>query len=109
MYIKFHLFMYVFSAFVDIWAMCEGRFHFGGLRYKGNNTRKVAYCSNTNSVMELESEWIKHRKSSSYTAHVVRSSTSCMPWSCRILMGEEYFEFLYFGALLSYTFFTLFG
>ncbi|XLU51736.1 hypothetical protein S245_046550, partial [Arachis hypogaea] len=71
-----------------IWAMCEGRFHFGSLRYKGNNT------SNTNSVMELESEWIKHRKSSSYTAHVVRSSTSCMPWSCRIPMGEEYFEFL---------------
>ncbi|RYR48519.1 hypothetical protein Ahy_A07g034542 [Arachis hypogaea] len=64
--------------------MCEGRFHFGSLRYKGNNTSKVAYCSNTNSVLELESEWIKHRKLSSYTAHVVRSSTSCMPWSCRI-------------------------
>lgn len=74
--------------------MCEGRYSFGSLIYNWQNTSKKDYCRSITSVMELQSDWIKHRKSSSYTAHMIRSATSFMPWSCRIPIGEGYYEFL---------------
>ncbi|KAJ0095291.1 hypothetical protein Patl1_16923 [Pistacia atlantica] len=37
--------------------------------------------------MEYESDWTKHRKSSAFTAQVIRSATSFMPWSCKMPIG----------------------
>lgn len=81
-------------AYPDIWAMCEGKYNFGSLRYNWQKTSKRDNCRSITSVMEFESDWIKHRNSSSYAAHVIRSATSFMPWSCRIPIGEGYHEFL---------------
>ncbi|KAH1050545.1 hypothetical protein AAZX31_08G100700 [Glycine max] len=81
-------------AYSDTWAMCEGKYNSGSLKYKLQKASKRDYCRTITSVMEFESDWIKHRKSSSYTAHVIRSATSFMPWSCRIPIGDGYHEFL---------------
>ncbi|KAK7368442.1 hypothetical protein VNO80_10468 [Phaseolus coccineus] len=78
----------------DTCEMREDRYSLGSLRYNWQNTSKKDYCRSVTFVMELQSDWIKHRKSSSYTAHVIRSATSFMPWSCRIPIGEGYYEFL---------------
>lgn len=79
-------------AYSDTWAMCEGRSNFGSLRYNCQKTIKCDYCRSRTSGMEFESDRTKHGKSSAYTAHVIRSVTSCMPWSCRIPIGEGYYE-----------------
>ncbi|KAF7813614.1 F-box/kelch-repeat protein isoform B [Senna tora] len=73
--------------------MCEGN-NSSGLRFNWQKTSKRNYCGSRTSVMEFESDWTKHRKSSAYTAQVIRSATSFMPWSCRIPIGEGYHEFL---------------
>lgn len=70
--------------------MCEGG-------YIVNNcleTSEKNNCRSRTTVMELESDWIKHRNSSTFTAQVIRSATSFMPWSCRIPIGEGFYEFL---------------
>lgn len=60
--------------------MCERRYNFGRLSYNWHKTNKRDYyCRSRSSVMEFESNLTKHRKS---------SATSCMPWSCRIPIGE---------------------
>ncbi|KAK7359392.1 hypothetical protein VNO77_01350 [Canavalia gladiata] len=81
-------------AYSDTWPMCEKRYNSGSLRYNWQKTSKRDYCRSITSVMEFESDWTKHRKSSAYTAHVIRPATSFMPWSCRIPIGEGYYEFL---------------
>ncbi|KAI9080892.1 hypothetical protein K1719_037201 [Acacia pycnantha] len=81
-------------AYSDIWAMCEGRYNSKCLRSNWQNTIGNNYCRSRISVMEFESDWTKHRKSSAYTAQVIRSATSFMPWSCRIPIGEGYHEFI---------------
>lgn len=74
--------------------MCEGSYNSNGLRSNWQQTIGKNYRRSRTSVMEFESDWTKHRKSSAYTAHVIRPSTSFMPWSCRIPIGEGYHEFL---------------
>lgn len=58
-------------------------------RTTGNN-----YSKSRTSGMEFESDWTKHRKSLAFTAQVIRSATSFMPWSCKIPIGDGYHEFL---------------
>ncbi|KAK7246982.1 hypothetical protein RIF29_41856 [Crotalaria pallida] len=70
--------------------MCEGRYNSSNLRYNKQKSSKRNYCRSRTPVMEFESDWTKHRKSSAYTAHVIRCATSFMPWSCRIPIGEGY-------------------
>ncbi|BFG16133.1 hypothetical protein CerSpe_024070 [Prunus speciosa] len=72
-----------FMALTDTWAMRGGTYKLGS-NYFGSRTF----------VMEFESDWTKHRKLPAYTAHVMRSATSFMPWSCRIPIGDGYHEFL---------------
>ena len=74
--------------------MCEGGYNFTSLRNNWQKTSQKNYCRSKTCVMEFESDWTKHRKSSAYTALVIRSATSFMPWSCRIPIGEGYHEFL---------------
>lgn len=57
-------------------------------------TTGINYSKNKTSGMEFESDWTKHRKSSAFTAQVIRSATSFMPWSCKIPIGDGYHEFL---------------
>lgn len=62
-----------------------------------NNWQKASqknHCERKTTVMEFESDWIQYRKSSAYTAQVIRSATSFMPWSCRIPIGEGFYEFI---------------
>ncbi|BAT74371.1 hypothetical protein VIGAN_01202600 [Vigna angularis var. angularis] len=68
-------------AYSHTWEMCEGKYGFGSLRYNWQNTSKKDYCRSITSVMELQSDWIKHRKSSSYSAHVKRYTdpNMCFP------------------------------
>ncbi|KAK7319053.1 hypothetical protein RJT34_03765 [Clitoria ternatea] len=81
-------------AYSDTWAMCEGRYNSVRLRYYWQKTSKSDCCRSITSVMEFESDWIKHRNSSAaYTPRVIPSATSFMPWSCRIPIGEGYHEF----------------
>lgn len=63
----------------------------------GNTLHRTTERNNSKSKssgMAFESDWTKHRKSSAFTAQVIRSATSFMPWSCRIPIGEGYHEFL---------------
>lgn len=81
-------------AYSGIWAMCEGGYSLGSLRNNWQKTSKKDHCGSKTTVMEFESDWTKHRKSSAHTAQVIRSATSSMPWSCRIPIGEGFYEFL---------------
>lgn len=82
---------FFFHNFIVTRAMCEGT---------NNNfdhwqqTSKRDNCRSRTPVMEFESDWIKNKTSSAYTAHIIRAATSIMPWSCRIPIGEGYHEFL---------------
>ncbi|CAL8993731.1 unnamed protein product [Prunus brigantina] len=69
--------------YADTWAMRGGRYKLES-NYSGSRTF----------VMEFESDWTKYRKLPAYTAHVMRSATSFMPWSCKIPIGDGYHEFL---------------
>ncbi|KAK8567610.1 hypothetical protein V6N13_105567 [Hibiscus sabdariffa] len=44
--------------------------------------------------MEHESDWTKNRLSLAFTAQVIRSATSLMPWCCKIPIGDGFHEFL---------------
>ncbi|MBA0760173.1 hypothetical protein Gotri_022936 [Gossypium trilobum] len=72
-----------------IWEMCG---HQNGYRGVGkalqSSTGKRAFG------MEYESDWTKNRVSSAFTAQVIRSATSLMPWSCKIPIGDGFHEFL---------------
>ncbi|KAH1160743.1 hypothetical protein AAZX31_11G254100 [Glycine max] len=81
-------------AYSGIWATCEGGYNLGSLRNSLQKTSKKNHCGSRTTVMEFESDWTKHRKSSAHTAQVIRSATSFMPWSCRIPIGEGFYEFL---------------
>ena len=60
----------------------------------GTDKIESIYSWSRTFVMELEPDWTKHRKLPAYTAHVMRSATFFMPWSCRIPIGDGYHEFL---------------
>lgn len=81
-------------AYIDIGVMCEGGYIFGSSRNNRQKTTEKNHCKRKTPVMESESDWTKHKKSSAYTAQVIRSATSFMPWSCRIPIGEGFYEFL---------------
>jgi len=81
-------------AYSDIRAMCEGGYIFGRSRNNWQKTTQKNHCKTKTTGMESESDWTKHKKSSAYTAQVIRSATSFMPWSCRIPIGEGFHEFL---------------
>ena len=72
--------------------MCEGGYNLGSLRNSLQKTSKKNHCGSRTTVMEFESDWTKHRKSSAHTAQVIRSATSFR--SCRIPIGEGFYEFL---------------
>lgn len=46
------------------------------------------------SDMDFESISTRHRKSSAFSAQVIHSAISFMPWSCRIPISKGYHEFL---------------
>jgi hypothetical protein len=73
--------------------MCGGRDNVGFNNILHRRTERN-YSKSKAFGMEFESDWTKHRKSSAFTAQVIRSATSFMPWSCRIPIGEGYHEFL---------------
>ncbi|CBI27626.3 unnamed protein product, partial [Vitis vinifera] len=82
-------------ALSDIWAMCGARKNSGSL---GNTLHRTTERNNSkckSSGMAFESDWTMHRKSSAFTAQVIRPATSFMPWSCKIPIGDGYHEFLY--------------
>uniref|UniRef100_F6HG90 Uncharacterized protein n=1 Tax=Vitis vinifera TaxID=29760 RepID=F6HG90_VITVI len=71
-------------ALSDIWAMCGARKNSGSL---GNTLHRTTERNNSkckSSGMAFESDWTMHRKSSAFTAQVIRPATSFMPWSCKI-------------------------
>lgn len=74
--------------------MCGGRDNIKGLRDTQHKTTRRNYLKSKNFGMAYESDWTKHRKSLAFTAQVIRSATSFMPWSCRIPIGDGYHEFL---------------
>lgn len=79
----------------DIWAMRGIRNSSGNFGTGNTLCRTVRNFSRTKTTgMAFESEWTKHRKSSAFTAQVIRSATSFMPWSCKIPIGDGYHEFL---------------
>lgn len=55
---------------------------------------KLNYSRVSESGMDFESDWAKHRKSLAFTAQEIRFATSFMPWSCRIPISEGFYEFL---------------
>jgi len=81
-------------ALTDIWAMFGARDNFGGLNNTFHRRTRRNFSKSKTFGMAFESDWTKHRKSSAFTAQVIRSATSFMPWSCRIPIGEGYHEFL---------------
>ncbi|KAA8533298.1 hypothetical protein F0562_033169 [Nyssa sinensis] len=83
-------------ALADTWAMCGGRNNSGKLEIDItlDRTTKKNYLRDRTTGMDFESDWTKHRKSSAFTAEVIRSATSFMPWSCKIPISEGYHEFL---------------
>lgn len=74
--------------------MCGGGYSNRGLPNTLHRTQGSNYSNNRTSGMEFESDWTKHRKSLAFTAQVIRSATSFMPWSCKIPIGDGYHEFL---------------
>lgn len=82
------------EALTDIREMYCGRDNSRGV----NNTILVRsgtnYFKSRNSGMEYESDWTKHRKSLAFTANVIRSATSFMPWSLKMPIGDGFHEFL---------------
>lgn len=50
------------------------------------------YHRTRRSGMEFDSDWTKHRKSLTFTAQVISSSTSFIPWSSKIAISEGYHE-----------------
>ncbi|KAL5760169.1 hypothetical protein ACOSP7_018671 [Xanthoceras sorbifolium] len=83
-------------ALTDIREMYCGRGNSRGVSVTNTNLGKIGrnYFKSRSSGMEYESDWTTHRKSSAFTAKVIRSATSFMPWSCKIPIGDGYHEFL---------------
>lgn len=81
-------------ALNDIWEMSGARDGFGSFTNTLCTRTGRNYSKSKSSGMEFESDWTKHRKSSAFTAQVIRSATSFMPWSCKIPIGDGYHEFL---------------
>ncbi|PPD98295.1 hypothetical protein GOBAR_DD04673 [Gossypium barbadense] len=78
-----------FMALRVIWEMCGHRNGYRGVgKALQSSTGKRAFG------MEYESDWTKNRVSSAFTAQVIRSATSLMPWSCKIPIGDGFHEFL---------------
>lgn len=55
-------------------------------------TAKNNQSSNLTTGMGIESSWTRHRKSSAFTAEVIRSATNFMAWSLKIPLSEGYHE-----------------
>ncbi|KAL8037918.1 hypothetical protein ABFX02_11G068900 [Erythranthe guttata] len=85
------------------WEMCEGKST--SRKSKSNISLVWAKKPNSNRIsesgMEFESYWMKHRKSSAFAAQDIHFATSFMPWSCRIPIGEGFHEFLRMPAPFS--------
>lgn len=81
-------------ALTGIWQMCGRRDSVKGLKNTLHRTIGRNYFETKISVMEYASDWTKHRKSLAFTGHVIRSTTSSMPWSCEIIIGDGFHEFL---------------
>ncbi|KAK2636770.1 hypothetical protein Ddye_031562 [Dipteronia dyeriana] len=80
-------------ALTDIWEMYCRRDNSRGVNSTTSKTGRIHFKSKI-SGMEYESDWRTHRKSSAFTAKVIRSATSFMPWSCKIPIGDGFHEFL---------------
>lgn len=74
--------------------MCGQRNSSGNLKFITSLGTKQKSNRKQEGGMEFESDWTKHRKSSAFTAQVIRSTTSFMPWSCKISISEGFHEFL---------------
>lgn len=78
--------------------MCDGKFiSLGKFEFSialVGVKKPPKYNRISESGMEFESDWMKHRKSSAFTAQVLCSATSFMAWSCRIPISEGFHEFL---------------
>ncbi|XVE74793.1 hypothetical protein DITRI_Ditri12bG0046800 [Diplodiscus trichospermus] len=81
-------------AFTDIWAMCGQRNGYRGVQRTLRSAIVSNYSKSRASGMEYESDWAMHRVSSAFTAQVIRSATSLMPWCCKIPIGDGFHEFL---------------
>ncbi|KAL6186349.1 hypothetical protein ACLB2K_042469 [Fragaria x ananassa] len=71
-----------YMALTDTQAVCGG-----------TNNSETNYSWSRSFVMELQPDCTKHRKLPAYTAHVMRSATFFLPWSCKMI-GDGYNEFL---------------
>ncbi|XWS34584.1 hypothetical protein CRYUN_Cryun21dG0050700 [Craigia yunnanensis] len=81
-------------ALTDIWAMCVQSNGYRGVQRTLPSATGSNYSKSRASGMEYESDWTKHRVSSAFTAQVIRSATSLMPWCCKIPIGDGFHEFL---------------
>ncbi|KAI8024055.1 hypothetical protein LOK49_LG03G00107 [Camellia lanceoleosa] len=80
-------------ALADNWAMCGERNNSGKVE-SGITLGKTTKNNQPTTRMEFEYDWTKHRKSSAFSAGVIHSATSFMPWSRKIPINEGYHEFL---------------
>lgn len=80
-----------YSLGVGNWEMCGVRDNIRGIKdtLRGRNYFNSKLCG-----MEYESDWTKHKKSSAFTAQVIRSATSFMHWSCKMPIGDGFHEYL---------------
>ncbi|WCJ38744.1 hypothetical protein M5689_019784 [Euphorbia peplus] len=82
-------------ALTEIWAMFgANRDLLRDIQSSFQKTTKSNFFNQGTSGMECESDWTRHTKSSAFTAQVIRSATSFMPWSRKIPIGDGYHEFL---------------
>ncbi|XVF85244.1 hypothetical protein PTKIN_Ptkin17bG0102300 [Pterospermum kingtungense] len=81
-------------AFTDIWEMCGQRNRYIGVQRTLDSATGSNFTKSRASGMEYESDWTKHRVSSAFTALVIRSAISPMPWCCKIPIGDGFHEFL---------------
>lgn len=79
-------------AWTDTLAMRQ--YYFGDLETKLQGTNERTHLKSRDSGMACESDWIKYRKSSRYTAQTIQSATFFMPWSLKIPIGDSYHEIL---------------
>lgn len=81
-------------ALIDTRVMCGGRDDSRYLKNTLDRTTARNQSKSRTSGMASESDWIKHRKSSVFTAQVIHSAPSFKPWSSIIPIGYGYHEFL---------------
>ncbi|KAL6193122.1 hypothetical protein ACLB2K_034206 [Fragaria x ananassa] len=55
----------------------------------GTSNSETNYSWSRSFVMELQPNCTKHRKLPAYTAHVMRSATFFLPWSCKMIDSQS--------------------